>query len=128
MIERLETIKKRYEEIEQELTNPEIISNIKKMTELSKEQTRLGDIVELYTKYKNNEQDIEAAKEMLKDKDMMEYARDLADAASGSHRLRGLPLPVLLRLCGQSLPHRSGYSGSAASADQRGGHGRGLGR
>lgn len=29
MIERLETIKKRYEEIEQELTNPEIISNIK---------------------------------------------------------------------------------------------------
>lgn len=99
MIERLEAIKKRYEEIEQELSSPEIISNIKKMTELSKEQTRLGDIVELYTKYKNNEQDIEAAKEMLKDKDMMEYAREEIDSLEETKKSLEHELEIKL------LPH-----------------------
>ena len=40
MIDRLEVILKRYNEIKEELSKPDIISDIKKMTELSKEQTR----------------------------------------------------------------------------------------
>ena len=36
MIERLENIEKRYNEIMKELTNPEIFGDIKKTTELSK--------------------------------------------------------------------------------------------
>ena len=37
MINRLEAILKRYNEIKEELSSPEIVSDIKRMTELSKE-------------------------------------------------------------------------------------------
>ena len=76
MIERLEVILKRYNEIKEELSNPDIISDIKKMTELSKEQTRLEKTVDLYNKYKQVLDDIEAAKEMLKDKELGEFAKE----------------------------------------------------
>ena len=52
MIDRLEATLKRYNEIISELSTPEVIQDIKKMTELSREQTRLTETVELYKKYK----------------------------------------------------------------------------
>ena len=64
MIDRLEATVKRYEEITSELSKPEIVQDIKKMTELSKEQTRLTDTVELYTKYKQILSGIEEAREL----------------------------------------------------------------
>ena len=76
MIDRLEVILKRYNEIKEELSKPDIISDIKKMTELSKEQTRLEKTVDLYNKYKQVLDDIEAAKEMLKDKELGEFAKE----------------------------------------------------
>ena len=76
MIERLEAINSKYQEITSELSNPEVISNIKKMTELSKEQNRLGVIVDVYNKYKQVSDDIESAKEMLHDVEMAEFARE----------------------------------------------------
>ena len=72
---------KRYNEIEEELANPEIISDIKKMTELSKERTSLEKTVEVYNEYKKVLSDIEEAKKMLHDKDMVEFAKEeLAEA------------------------------------------------
>ena len=68
MINRLEAIQNRYNEISKELSSPEVINDIKKMTELSKEQRRLSQTVEIYEKYKGVLSDIEAAKEMLEDK------------------------------------------------------------
>lgn len=44
MIDRLEATLKRYNEIGEELASPEIISDIKKMTLLSKERTGLEKI------------------------------------------------------------------------------------
>ena len=76
MIDRLEVTLKRYNEIKEELAKPEVISDIKKMTELSKEQTRLDPLVSVYSKYKKILEDIEAAHEMLKDKDMAEFAKE----------------------------------------------------
>jgi len=76
LINRLEAIQNRYDEISKELSSPEVISDIKKMTELSKEQRRLSETVELYKKYKNVLSDIETAKEMLNDKDMQEFAKE----------------------------------------------------
>ena len=46
------------------------------MTELSKEQRRLSQTVEIYEKYKGILSDIETAKEMLNDKDMQEFAKE----------------------------------------------------
>lgn len=76
MINRLEAIQKRYDEISSELSNPEVVSDIKKMTELSKEQRRLTPTVEIYKKYKKALEDIETAKEMAKDPDMAEFAKE----------------------------------------------------
>lgn len=76
MINRLEAILKRYNEIKEELSSPEIVSDIRKMTELSKEQTRLEKTVNIYEEYKQVLEDIEAAKEMIKDKDMAEFAKE----------------------------------------------------
>lgn len=76
MINRLEAVEKRYNEIANELTSPEVVSDIKKMTELSKEQRRLTPIVEIYQKYKKAFEDIETAKEMSKDPDMAEFAKE----------------------------------------------------
>ena len=76
MIDRLNVINNKYDEITRELSNPEVISDIKRMTELSKEQTRLGSIVEVYNKYKRIDEDIESAKEMLHDSEMAEFAKE----------------------------------------------------
>ena len=54
MINRLEAIWNRFEEITNELSTPEVVSDIKKMTELSKEQRRLTPIVDIYKKYKKD--------------------------------------------------------------------------
>ena len=96
MINRLEAIQNRYNEISTELTSPEVISNIKKMTELSKEQRRLSQTVEIYEKYKGVLSDIETAKEMLNDKDMQEFAKEEISALNTEKENIEKELEVLL--------------------------------
>jgi len=76
MLERLESIKNKYNEITEALLNPEISKDIKRLTELSKEQADLKDIVEVYDDYKKTLSEIEDAKEMIKDPEMKEIAKD----------------------------------------------------
>ena len=76
MIERLEAVEKRYNEIINELSKPEVLSDIKLMTSLSKEQTSLEKQVEIFKKYKKILEDIEACKEMMKDKELGEFAKE----------------------------------------------------
>ena len=76
MIERLNAIEKRYNEITEELMKPENISDIKKATSLSKEQASLKDAYDAYQEYKKIISDIEAAKEMVKDPELGEFAKE----------------------------------------------------
>ena len=76
MIDRLESIVNKYNELTSELSKPEIISDIKKMTELSKEQRRLEGIVNVYNDYKKVLSDLDECKELLKDKEMAEFAHE----------------------------------------------------
>ena len=76
MIERLEAVEKRYNEIINELSKTEVLSDIKLMTSLSKEQTSLEKQVEIFKKYKKVLEDIEACKEMMKDKELGEFAKE----------------------------------------------------
>lgn len=76
MIERLNSIEERYNQISIELVDPNNITDIKKMTELSKEQASIKEAYEAYQQYKSILDDIEAAKEMLKDFDMSEFAKE----------------------------------------------------
>ena len=99
MIDRLEATLKRYNEIGEELASPEIISDIKKMTLLSKERTGLEKTVEVYKEYKKVLDDIEEAKELLKDKDMADFAKEeLTNAEEKKNKLES-ELEVLL------IPH-----------------------
>ena len=52
MLERLEAIVSRYEEINNQLSSPEIVNDIKKMTELAKERNSLNETVEVFDRYK----------------------------------------------------------------------------
>ncbi len=76
MIERLDTIEKRYNEISELLTHQDIIMDIEKSKKLSKEQSGLEETVEEYNKYKQVLEDIEAAKEMLKDDDLASLGKE----------------------------------------------------
>jgi len=76
MIDRLEKILSRYNEITNLLTTPEIINDIKKMTKLSKEQSSLEETVSVYKDYKNIVQNIEDDKELLKDNELKEIAKE----------------------------------------------------
>jgi len=76
MIERLQTIEDRYNELTEELMKPETISDIKKTMSLSKEQSSLKEAYDAYQQYKKLTSDIEAAKEMTKDKELGEFAKE----------------------------------------------------
>lgn len=69
MIERLESIARRYEELNEILMDPSIATDVNKMTETSKEQSSLEAAYKLYQEYKSVLTGIEEAKELLKEKD-----------------------------------------------------------
>lgn len=82
MIERLNNIEIRYNELTNELMKPEVISNIKKTLELTKEQASLKEIYEAYQEYKKVLSDLESANEMLKDSDLAEFAKEEINSLS----------------------------------------------
>ena len=99
MITRLENIEKKYNEITEQLTHEDIISDIKKMTSLSKEQRALSETVELYHKYLQILEDINTAKEMEKDHDMIEFAHEELERLHNLKEETEKKLEILL------LPH-----------------------
>ena len=76
MIDRLEATLEKYNSLTEELSKPEVLSDVKKMTSLSKEQASLADIIEKYKEYKKVVSDINDAKEMLDDKEMAAFAKE----------------------------------------------------
>lgn len=76
MLERLEAIEIRYNQLNEQLILNETISNIRKTMELSKEQASLRDAYEIYQDYKKIITGIEEAKDMLKDPEMSEMAHE----------------------------------------------------
>ena len=67
MLERLKTMENRYEELGHMLMDPDIGSDIKKMTEVTKEQSSLQAAYDLYQEYKEVEAGISDAKELAKE-------------------------------------------------------------
>lgn len=76
MIERLNTVEMRYNELSEELMKPEVISNIKETLKLTKEQAAIREAYEAYQEYKKVLAGIEDAKEMLKDPELGEMASE----------------------------------------------------
>ncbi len=83
MLEQLEAIRERYEEVSQQMTMPEIVSDMTKFTRLSKEYKDLEKIVNQLKVYKNVLSNIEGAKDIIaneKDEDMRDLAKEELDA------------------------------------------------
>lgn len=83
MLEKLEAIKLRWEEVERELSNPETVNDMKRFAKLNKEYKDLGKIVDEYHIYKNIISNIETNKEILaneKDQELREMAKEDLDA------------------------------------------------
>ena len=96
MIDRLEATLDRYNYLTEELSKPDVINDIKKMTTLSKEQSSLVEIVDKYKEYKKILSDIADAKEMLNDKEMADFAKDEISSLEGQKESLEKELEVLL--------------------------------
>ena len=75
MLDKLEAIKNRFDEVSKLIVDPNIISDMKQYIQLNKEYKDLQPIIEAFQKYKNILSNIENAKEMLKDDEMKEMAK-----------------------------------------------------
>jgi len=74
MIQKLEEVEKRYEELNKLISDPEVISNTNEWKKLMKEHSDLEDVVLKYREYKKTEKAYEDAKEMLSDPELKELA------------------------------------------------------
>jgi len=78
LLQKLESINIRFEEVAQKIVDPEIISDMKRYVKLNKEYKDLEDIVKVYKKYKNVLDNIASSKEVLsadEDADFKEMAK-----------------------------------------------------
>ena len=78
ILEKLEGVKIRFEEVGQQITDPDVISDVKRFIKLNKEYRELEPIIESLEEYKNVISNIDGAKEILateKDEEMREMAR-----------------------------------------------------
>ncbi|MCB2197577.1 MAG: peptide chain release factor 1 [Bacteroidetes bacterium] len=78
ILEKLEGVKLRFEEVGQLITDPEVINDMKRYVKLNKEYKDLEPLVEAYEEYKNILSNIKDAKEIIateKDEEMREMAK-----------------------------------------------------
>lgn len=79
VFDRLQAVEMRYEKLTELLSDPEIISDTKKLREYSKEQSDMQETVEAYREYKAVKEQLDDAKAMLEDKldaDMREMVKE----------------------------------------------------
>ncbi len=97
---KLENLSDRFEEIAALLSQPEVQSEQNKFRSLSQEYAQIDPIVSCYKNYQDNEENLEAAKEMAKDADpeLREMAKEEQQDAEAEkqnlqHQLQILLLP-----------------------------------
>ena len=69
MFDKLELVENRYEELGHMLMDPDIGTDIKKMTDVTKEQASLQAAYDLFQEYKEVKDGIDGAKELMKEND-----------------------------------------------------------
>lgn len=79
MFDRLQAVEDRYERLNELLSDPDVVSDNKKLAQYSKEQSDIQETVEVYREYKSIKEQIADAKEMLDEKldpDMKEMVKE----------------------------------------------------
>jgi peptide chain release factor 1 len=101
LIDRLESVVRRYRQIQEEMARPETLADHETLARLGREMHSLEELVRTYERYRAAQNDLEAARQMLRDdKDVssQDYARQEEQAAQQrlvdlEERLRTLLLP-----------------------------------
>ncbi len=78
ILEKLEGVKNRFEEVSQLIAEPEIVADMKRYIKLNKEYKDLEPVILAYKEYKNTLSNIDSAKKMLaseKDEEIREMAK-----------------------------------------------------
>ena len=79
MFDRLDDILIRYQQVMEELNDPDVVNDQPRFRKLMKEQNDLSPIVEKYTEYKQEKQNVEDSLELLEmesDEEMRELAKE----------------------------------------------------
>ena len=79
MFQKLEAVEKRFEELTEKISDPNVIANQNEWREYMKEHAELEPIVEKYREYKKVQKQYDDAKEMTEDASMDKELKDLAE-------------------------------------------------
>lgn len=69
MLDKLEAIQDRYYYLEEKLSDPEVLADMKQFAKINKEYKDLTEVVETFKAYKQNAANLESAREVLKEAD-----------------------------------------------------------
>jgi peptide chain release factor 1 len=86
ILNKLEGVKLKFEEISRQIANPEIIVDMKRYVKLNKEYKELQPIINTYNEYRNILSNVASAKEILaneKDEELREMAKGELDDLNG---------------------------------------------
>ncbi len=79
LLTKLEGIRRKYESLQQQLSDPSLVQDMKRYITLNKEYAEIGPIIQAGEKYKNAIGNLASAKELLlkeKDEEMREFAKE----------------------------------------------------
>jgi len=82
LLEKFESIRMRFEEVGQQITDPDVMKDMKRYVKLNQEYKRLNDLVTAFSAYKRTTDHIVSAKELLSeesDEEMREMAKQEID-------------------------------------------------
>ena len=88
MLDKLEQIEQRYDQLSQLMSEPEVTNDLDKLRAYGKEHSELQDIVLKYREFKENQKALDEAETLLNDKEMADMAREEVNHLKGeSERL-----------------------------------------
>src|SRR5215467_8326664 len=101
LIDRLRTVEARYDELTNELANPEVVSDSKRYQKTAKSHAELGELVSKFREYKDLERGINETKVMVREETDVELKAMAEEELSGlegrlakcEHELKVLLLP-----------------------------------
>ena len=99
LLEKFEAIKFRFDEIGQQITDPDVMKDMKRFVKLNQEYKRLEELVIAFSEYKNIVDNIESSKELLStetDEEMREMAREEIETLEGQVEPKEKEIKLLL--------------------------------
>ena len=83
LLDKLESLAKKYEELQSQINDPEVVTDVKKMIRLNKDIKELDPVMSAYKEYRNVIDNIESTKDVLQhddDEDMKDMAKEELNA------------------------------------------------